>query len=250
MYICGVRFDEVTRETSADLVRKFLLCGRQHRIFTPNPEMVVLAQTDKSFQKILNNSSLNICDGVGVRLVSKNKLQRIPGIDFMMDVCEISASAGQSVFLLGSGDKAVIERSGRTLVSLFHNLRVVGTDPGPELQSGMDENLGVLVEEDNERILNQIILATPDVLLVGFGQIKQEKWIDYFLPQLPSVKLAMGVGGAFDVLAGKIKRAPKLFQKIGLEWLWRFFLEPWRAKRIWRATAVFLVTFFLYKKPK
>jgi len=78
------------------------------------------------------------------------------------------------------------------------------------------------------------------VLLVAFGHGKQEKWIWQFKKQLPTVRLFMGVGGTFDFLAGRVRRAPKFIQKIGLEWLWRLFRQPWRARRVWTATVVFL----------
>ena len=91
----------------------------------------------------------------------------------------------------------------------------------------------------DENLLKKINEKNPDIIFVALGGLKQEKWIDVNLKNLPSVKLAMGIGGAFDFISGKIKRAPLVMRKLGLEWLFRLFLEPRRIKRIFNATVRF-----------
>ena len=91
----------------------------------------------------------------------------------------------------------------------------------------------------NKQLIRRINNAQPEILFVALGAPKQEIWIYENLKKMPSVKLAMGVGGSFDFISGRIKRAPLIFQRLGLEWLWRLILEPRRIKRIYNATAKF-----------
>lgn len=246
MQILGVRIDEITREMAQEKVRSWLGGAGQHKIFTPNPEMLVDAQKDVEFLKVLNKGALNICDGIGVQFVSRGRLKRIAGIDFMLDVCRIAEETGRSIYLLGSGDKKVIADAAAALQEKFPKLNIVGFHQGPHIPAQQFNNLTIeqfnntVDHEVNESVIDDIILKAPDILFVGFGHGKQEKWIDRFLKDLPSVKIAMGVGGAFDMLGGKIKRAPKFMRAFWLEWLWRLILQPWRIGRIWKATVVFL----------
>jgi N-acetylglucosaminyldiphosphoundecaprenol N-acetyl-beta-D-mannosaminyltransferase len=224
MFILSVRIDNDTREEAREKIRLFLADGKQHSIFTPNPEMLVDAQTDKEFHDILNSGSLNICDGKGIELVSQGKLHRISGVDFLQDICRIAAQEGKRVYLLGSRDEKVLQKAKELLEKQFPGIQICGTYPG-------------------DGVLEQIRATAPDILFVAFGHPKQEKWIHENLPQLPSVKIAMGVGGAFDMLSGKTPRAPRFLRAVGLEWLWRLLIEPRRIGRIWKATGRFL---FLY----
>jgi len=93
--------------------------------------------------------------------------------------------------------------------------------------------------EKIDEAVNSINRCQPEILLVALGAPKQEKWIAQNLGKIPSVKVAIGVGGAFDLLSGQIKRAPKIFQALGLEWLWRLFREPRRWRKVWRSVVVF-----------
>jgi N-acetylglucosaminyldiphosphoundecaprenol N-acetyl-beta-D-mannosaminyltransferase len=108
----------------------------------------------------------------------------------------------------------------------------------PELIVAGAESGGRLPEMD-QSVMARIRESLPDILFVAFGHGKQEKWIAAALPSLPAVRVAMGVGGAFDFIAGRVKRAPKLMRLAGLEWLWRLIREPWRIRRIWTAVVVF-----------
>lgn len=229
--LLGVRIDDVDLNRARDLVRTFLNSDSQHKIFTPNPEILVDAHRNKSYQEILNSGDLNICDGIGVQLFSKSKITRIPGSEFIFDVCQIAEQQSKTVYLFGSGDQYVLDQTQKKLLKEYPRLKIVGVDIGPKLD---DEAQG-----DSSGVINDIIMSSPDILFVALSHGKQEKWIHENLPSLPSVKIAMGVGGSFDFISGKIKRAPKLVSAVGMEWLWRLVLQPKRLKRIINAVIVF-----------
>ena len=226
-------------------IKKFFLDTQQKTIFTPNPEMLVAAHTHPYFSDILNSSSLNICDGRGIEFALWRKVRRLSGIDAMLLICATAQKEGRSIYLVGSGKLVIIESAVEALRKLFPRLMVVGCHPGPQMhvqqQKESGKKIGKLqIDKDVQTTLvHDIILAAPDILFVGFGHEKQELWIHETLAQLPSVRVAMGVGGAFDILSGTIRRAPRLLRRYGLEWLWRLLREPWRIGRIWTAVAVF-----------
>lgn len=235
--ILGVRVNLINNADAVNTARDFLNSSKQNIIFTPNPEMIVDAQRDEYFKRVLNQGDLNLCDGFGLKLVAP-KLTRIPGTDFMLDLCQLAAEQGKSIYLLGSGDREVLKKTINFLKNKFPNLKIVGTDPGYVITLASNGEIKYN-EREHDEVLHKIIMAAPDILFVAFGHNKQEKWIAENLRNLPSIKIAMGVGGAFDYFSQKIKRAPKFFRALGLEWLWRLILQPIRLKRIFKATMVF-----------
>jgi len=244
--ILGVRIDNIKRNEALEKVSEFLNSTGQHKIFTPNPEMLVEAHKDQAFREILNSSSLNICDGKGIQLVAKEKIERIPGVDFMLDICKLASEQRRRVYLLGAGKTGGPDKTAKALKKKFPQLNIVGLNAGPRL-----EHLNTykpVSQEENERILQNINSTNPDILFVGFGHCKQEYWIDKNLKNLPSIKIAIGVGGAFDFIAGNVKRAPKWMRNTGFEWLFRLIQEPKRVGRIWNATVVFLYLNYTKKR--
>lgn len=237
MLILNIRIDNLSKPQVRQKVSEFLTSNTQHKIFTPNPEMLVDARKDEYFKKVLNSGDLNVCDGFGLSLVSG--ATRIPGTDLMQDICRLAAEQGRSVYLLGSGSDEVVKKTAEALKNKFSQLRIVGYSKGGKIERSKDYKIGY-DKEENDDVLHDIIMKAPDILFVAFGHGKQEKWIHENLPHLPSVKIAMGVGGAFDYISGKTKRAPLFLRQIGLEWLYRLFREPFRLKRILKATVIFL----------
>ncbi len=235
MYILGIRIDTFPRSVALEKIKEFLAGNESKMVFTPNPEMLVDAQNDIYFREILNKGDLNICDGKGIQLFAKEKIDRIAGVDFMVDICRLCEKEGKSVYLLGGRSKDVIDMCKKKLLLLCPNLKIVGSVSGPQIKPPFE-----VEPQENEKVIDHIIDTAPDILFVAFGHGKQEKWMYEFLPELPSVKVAMGVGGSFDFVAGKVKRAPQFLRRIGLEWVWRLLQEPRRIKRIWKATVVFL----------
>jgi N-acetylglucosaminyldiphosphoundecaprenol N-acetyl-beta-D-mannosaminyltransferase len=196
---------------------------------TPNNEMVVMAQRDPNFMDIVQNSQLNLADSTGILLVSTLSGQRLPcrntGVDTVQELCKTLGS-DSPIFLLGAAP-GVAQKTAEILQSRSPLLRVVGTDAGWSN------------DDDAPRILTKINEAKPHLLLVAFGAPKQDEWIAKYLPKLPSVRVAMGIGGTFDFIAGTQTRAPKFMRTFGLEWLYRLVREPKRFKRIFNAVIVF-----------
>ena len=263
MNILGVKIDELTKQQALEKAREFLSTAWSHKIFTPNPEMLVDAQKDVGFKAVLNGGDMNLCDGFGLwsvlRLSSRAKrsgaegslsntqIDRITGVDFMLDLCTLAEKEGKSVYLLGSGSDEVVKKTAQVLQEKFPMLKIVGYNKGPAICYLLSENSQQIADsryqDENENALHDIILSAPDILFVAFGHGKQEKWIAENLRDLPSVKIAMGVGGAFDFISGKVKRAPKIMRKMGLEWVFRLVMQPRRFLRIWKATCVFVYYF-------
>ncbi len=222
MDLLGVRIDNVTMEQAVSKAKDFLTEDRLHMIFTPNPEIVMLAQNDDEFKKILNSSDLNIPDGNGIVWASKKikepLSERVAGYDFIHKIFELGQDMDISFFFLGAKPgvaKAAEEKIEREYVGI----RVVGT------------NDGYFSLEEEKQILEKINADKPDVLLVALGAPKQERFIYKYRNKL-NCKIAIGVGGCFDVISGNVKRAPKVFIKLKLEWLYRALTDFKRFKRL------------------
>ncbi len=261
MNLLGLRIDDITLEGARQKVRDFLLASGQFKIFTPNPEMIVKAQKDTYFKEVLNRGDLNICDGFGVWLAAKCRewasddccsgakiAQRIPGVDFMLEICKIAEESGKSIYLLGSNSDDVARKTAENLQKRFTNLKIVGCDGGPQIfERKAKEFEQSNIKDEGSEAITKINQTAPDILFVAFGMGKQEKWISENLSKMPSVKIAMGVGGAFDYISGHVKRAPCWMRKIGLEWVYRLIRQP---RRIWRILNATLVFCYLVIKTK
>lgn len=202
--VLGVKIDDVDISKALEIVQGWLQKGGKHYIVTPNPEIVVMAQKDQQLKNILNHADLAIPDGMGLKLTG-DIVMTTPGVDLMEALIKLSSEKGFTVGFLG-GREGVANKAAECLKEKYPKLKVV-----------FAQSAGV-------------VLPTTDLLFVAFGPPKQEKWIASNLPKLP-VKVAMGVGGAFDYLSHLIPRAPKRIRTIGFEWLFRLIIQPWRLKR-------------------
>ncbi len=233
MHILGVRIDNITRNEALARCMAFLNDGEQHLFTTPNPEIIIDAQRDDAFRSILNSADLAIPDGFGLmlagRILGQPIRERIAGSDFLMDICGLAERESASVYLFGASP-GVAQRAGEALQKKYPKLVIAGTDNGPHLPAS---------DCDIHTAISKIQNTNPHILFVAMGHGKQEKWIAAHLRDMSSVKIAMGVGGAFDFLAGTARRAPRFLRAMGLEWLWRLFCEPWRARRIFKAVIQF-----------
>lgn len=232
LVILGVKIDDKNEDEFLRNIEERFLDGIRTFIVTPNPEMLVLANGDADFKNVLNSADIKIPDGAGLRLGAKilgrNLKNRVTGTDLMGRLCELANQDGLTAYLLG-GEMASVRKTSENLKQKYPALKIVGAESG-----GKGE------EWDNRVIIEHINAVKPDMLFVALGHGRQEKWIFENLSSLPSVKLAMGVGGAFDFISGKIRRAPFWMRRAGLEWFWRLVFQPQRIGRIFNATAVFL----------
>jgi N-acetylglucosaminyldiphosphoundecaprenol N-acetyl-beta-D-mannosaminyltransferase len=238
VHVLGVPIDPVTQEQALSRLLEMLRSSTQHHVMTPNSEMLVEAHKNSAFRELLNRSALNLPDSAGLlwmaRLTGQRLPKRVTGVDTVQALCK-ELPAFYSVFLLGAAP-GVAELAAKELRKMNPELHIVETYSGSPRP------------EDAEQILRRIETLKPHLLFVAFGAPTQDLWIDTYLSQMPSVRVAMGVGGTFDFLAGKRKRAPRVLQIIGLEWLWRLVLEPSRWKRIWNAVVVFPVLVLFHGK--
>lgn len=223
-HILGVPFDVVTMEQAVERVKKMLTAEGQHIICTPNPEIVMEAQTDEALMQILKEADLVVPDGVGVVWASKYseiRLQeRVAGYDLTQNLMQALADTEETFYFFG-GAPGVAAAAARRMTKEYPGLRIVGV------------HNGYFDEKEEKKIIQDIKKKAPSILLVGLGAPKQEKWI-YENLHTVGAKTAIGVGGSFDVMAGNVKRAPKLFQKLGLEWFYRLISQPTRWKRMMR----------------
>lgn len=218
--VLGVGFDEITAGQAVAQSCGIMESGEKAYVVTPNPEIVWMARRDEALKAALNNARIVLPDGIGIILGARilgTPLRggRVPGIDFAAALLEKMAEYGGRVFLLGS-KPGVAEEAGSKLSESYPGLIIAG------VSDGYFTDAGTVVENINA--------VKPDFLLVCLGAPKQELWIAENLDSL-DVSLCAGLGGALDVFAGRVRRAPAVFRKLGLEWLYRIILEPRRIKR-------------------
>jgi N-acetylglucosaminyldiphosphoundecaprenol N-acetyl-beta-D-mannosaminyltransferase len=195
--------------------------GVRSFVITANPEFVMLARGDSELSDIAHRSDIVVADGAGIVAGSRllgDPLARVPGRLLVDALVPELASRGASIFLLGAAP-GVAERAAGALRRRNPALRVAGC------YAGLPTDAGTIA---------QVAGASPDVVLVAYGMPKQEKWIARSLDSLPTVRLAIGVGGVFDQLAGIQKVPPPIVHRLGLEWLWRLLRDParWRRQRV------------------
>ncbi len=227
--LLGVRIDDVSMAETLTLIVAFLRAGMPRQIVTINPEFVMTAQHNPAFAAVLRAAALAVPDGVGLKLAARLAGQRLHGRVAGIDLCEQLAAASEShgwrLFLLGAAP-GVAEATASALRQRFPGVVIAGTYAGSPQP------------EDEATIRALIVAAQPDILLVAYGAPAQDLWIARNQSAL-QVPVAIGVGGSFDYLSGRVPRAPHWLRQLGLEWLFRLIRQPWRWKRIWTAVVIF-----------
>ncbi len=230
--ILGTEINKINYPETLNKIGEFINDDQQHYIVTPNPEIVLKASRDTYYRGILNNADLSLPDGFGLILGSwflgDPIYHRVTGIDLTHQIAGLSAQKNYKVFLLG-GREDVVNIAKTKLELKYKGLKIVGTEEG-------SKDIKKINNQENNQIIEKIKASQAQILLVAYGAPWQEKWIFENLRKIPNIKIAIGIGGAFDFISGKILRAPKMFRKLGLEWLWRLFMEPVRINRILNAT--------------
>lgn len=218
--ILGINFDNMTQEEINARGAQLLREDRFHYVVTPNPEFILAAEKDPEFLRVLNGADLVLPDGIGVvysaKILGTPLKARLPGIEFGEAMLDALNEMGGRLFLLGA-KPGVAEEAGRRILESHPNIVLCGTQDG--------------YFKDEQEVLVKVADAKPDLLFVCLGAPKQEKWMARW-GQHTGAKLAIGMGGALDVFAGKVERAPEKWQKMNLEWAYRLKKEPKRIGRM------------------
>lgn len=232
--ILRTKINNLSRVEINDWVKNILEnFPEQKFVATLNPEIILKAYYNEEYHEILNSADLNICDGFGIKLVSwlkgKKIKARYTGVD-LMD------------YLL----KLAKEKDLKILVVVSKN----SLSNPQEIEQGIKSKYKMIAQAKyfKENFLESDEIKKAEIIFVNFGAPQQEKFIFENRAKFPKAKILVGVGGAFDFLTGKIKRAPKWIRKIGFEWMWRLSQEPKRVKRVINAVIIFPCIFLINKK--
>jgi N-acetylglucosaminyldiphosphoundecaprenol N-acetyl-beta-D-mannosaminyltransferase len=215
--------DAVSREEAIERVRGFIRDGgRAHSIFASNPEKNFSVPKDPELYECYRNADLLLPDGIGMvkaaQLLHGAQLSRVPGSEFIFDICRVAQEEGCGVFVYGAKEE-VNARSCEVLAERFPGLRISGRANG------------YVQDADMPGLVEQINASGAAVLFVALGSPKQEKWFAKYKAQLQNVRVVQGIGGTLDTIGGKVKRAPEFWCRHNLEWLYRLFSEPKRIAR-------------------
>jgi N-acetylglucosaminyldiphosphoundecaprenol N-acetyl-beta-D-mannosaminyltransferase len=223
-FLLSVGFSDANKHE----VLEFIITGlrksaEKYYVVTPNPELLVIANNNDQYKKVLNGAKLALPDGIGViiagRILGVPLKERIHGVDLVESLSKEVSKQPITVGFLGAGPN-IAELAAECLRKKYPGLKISFTETEWNFEKKYPET---------------------DILFVAFGSPKQEIWIFENLEKLPA-KVIIGVGGAFDFISGKVKRAPLILRKFGLEWLFRLITQPWRLKRQLRLVKfIFLV---------
>ena len=217
--IFGIGFDSLDKDEAVKSALEIISQRRGGYMVTPNPEIVMESWKNPELKAAVTDADLVIPDGIGIihaaNILKTPLKERLPGIDVTASILECMARDKKSVFLLGA-KPGIAEKAAEEMKKQFPGLVICGTQDG--------------YFKDDAPIIERINEAAPDFLLVCLGAPKQELWMAQNAGKL-NVGLMGGLGGTLDVFSGTVKRAPKIWQDLGLEWLYRCIKEPWRFKR-------------------
>ncbi|MGB2991081.1 MAG: WecB/TagA/CpsF family glycosyltransferase, partial [Paenisporosarcina sp.] len=226
--IMGVDVTTLNEQQLMKQIEEDIQQNQKVRIVAINPEKIMMAEQDPTLRQLLNESTYQIPDGIGVSIASKlsggNVRGRVTGIGMMENLLTLANKKQLKIFMYGATPETV-QQAAQNIKERFPNLIVAGTLDG--------------YVKDTQQIVTAINAAQPHILFVALGSPKQELFIKNNMDQL-NVNVFQGVGGSFDVFSGHVKRAPELFQKTGTEWLFRLIKQPSRIKRQ-LALPIFLV---------
>ncbi len=271
IYILGIKLHKIKKKDILEKIKGWITGDSFHYITTVNPEFILEAQKDQEFKEILNNADLSIPDGIGLKFAAwffGRNIYRVAGSDLTKDILKLAEQKNCSLYFfvwkdgLSSAEyvkNSILKLAGGCLAGKESSAHGK-IPPNPPLGKGGINMDGQAIKRDGSDIdWEKFNNFKPDIILVGLGAPYQEKFIERIknrekqsssvlrkIPPNPplgkgGIKVAIGVGGTFDFLTGKIKRAPKIMQIIGLEWLWRLIQQPkkHRIKRIFNAVIVF-----------
>ena len=220
--ILSVQVDNFNTNEAIKRIEVLIKEGKPQFVVTPNVDHIVKLQNDTEFRQIYENASLVLADGMPLIWASKflgtSLKEKISGSDLFPKLCKVAAEKGYKLFFLG-GRQGAAAKAADVLKAKYPAIQIVGVYCPPfEFEND---------EVENKKIVEMIKTAKPDILFVGVGSPKQEKWI-YKHKDEYQVPVSIGIGATFDFVSGMLKRAPVWMQKSGLEWFWRLMMEPKR----------------------
>ncbi len=238
--IRGVGIDNVNLQDAAEICKGFIdsPSGSPKAVFTPNSEIIQACVEDNSLYEIINSADLITPDGIGViyasRILGRPLKAKCAGYDLGLEMIKHSNECGAKIFFLG-GKPGIAEAAKNKLLETYPDAVFVGTHDGYFRKEG----------EESDRVIELINKSGADILYVCLGVPTQEKWILSNRHKFETVKLCLGLGGSLDGYSGNVKRAPKIFVNLGLEWFYRLICQPWRIGRMMKLPKfLFGVIFF------
>lgn len=234
MHILGIRIDNFSKKEIIEKINLFLSDGKFHQIATINPEFILEATKNSNFKEILNKCDLNIADGIGIKYAflryGKKLETRFAGVDLVEEILKIADKKKMKIFLACS----------KNGLSNFYEIKNILKKKYQSI-----EIFGENISQDDIYSYN-FTDKKYDILFCNFGFPNQELFINNIKDA--KIGISIGIGGSFDFIVKKIKRAPKIIRFLGFEWLWRFFLEPkYRLKRIFNAVVIFPIKVLINK---
>ena len=218
--IFNIPFINMKKEDILKILEQRVAENKKTYVVTANAEIVMYAKENVSYFNIITKADYIVPDGIGVvkgaQILKKEIKERVPGIELMVDLLKIANKFNQKVYFYGAKNE-VIEKMIKRIKSDYPNINIVGYSNG-------------YINDSDNKITDEIINLEPDYVFVAKGAPLQDEWINKVM-QKTNKGLFMGVGGSFDVLAGEVKRAPEIWQKLNLEWLYRIAGDPKRWKR-------------------
>jgi N-acetylglucosaminyldiphosphoundecaprenol N-acetyl-beta-D-mannosaminyltransferase len=228
----GIEISPVSMTEALDKIEGFIKSGKPHHVVTSDANAVLTSRSDPEYTGIIRRAALITPDGFGLvwgaRLLGLPIYERVTGVDMVTGICERAKSNGYRLYILGS-EEGVASTAARNLSQKYPGATFVGTHHGFWRRDGKAN--GLTVEQADAAMADEIRRATPDVLFVAMGIPSQEKFIAAQLERM-NVPVCIGVGGSFDVYSGKFNRAPLTVQRLGMEWLYRVWIDPSRWKRM------------------
>ncbi len=247
--VLGIPIDSLTPQKLYETLLNWLTTDSPHIINTPNAEMIVASQYDIALAKRLNQADLCLPDSASlhyaIAALTGDRLEnRHTGIDTLRVLAELCENTSQRLVLFG-GENQSSEKAVAELLRAFPQLDIVAFEG--EMMKYLQGTVAV-----SESIIHQLQTLKPVVLAVALGHGKQEAFLELIKSHLPTLKIGIGVGGAFELISGELPRAPKWMRRFGFEWLWRLYLQPKRLPRIARAVIVFpsLILYDAFQKRR
>ncbi|MER2132667.1 MAG: WecB/TagA/CpsF family glycosyltransferase [Carnobacterium inhibens] len=219
--VLGVTFDNKTKEAFLKELMARIDHKKKSFVVTANPEIVMYAKKDPNYMSLIKEADYVIADGIGIikgsKMLGTPIVERVAGYDLMLALLEEANQQGSRVYLLGAKED-VLQSTVVKVKKLYPSINLVGSRNG-------------YFDFSDSAVIEAVQATQPDIVFVAIGYPKQEQWIHQYM-KTASKGLLMGVGGSFDVLSGKSKRAPKIFIKLNIEWLYRLIKQPFRIKRM------------------